>query len=222
MPGGLIVEDVDTVVKVITVGNGAVGKTSLIRRFCEGVFTGVYQKTLAVDFVEKRDFEVKGVPEPVTLHVWDTAGQEEYDAITSGYYRGAQGCILCFASDDPKSLNDLEKWKKKVEEECPNIPMIIAQTKLDLINDNTKQIISKEEAEAKAKELNLRLYRTSVKDNTNVREVFEGTVELYSKYMENPDSCAETKTVATKENKTVVLSDERPGKKKAKGKSGCC
>jgi len=88
MPGGLHIEDVDTVVKVITVGNGAVGKTSLIRRFCEGVFTGVYQKTLAVDFVEKQDFVVPGVEEPVTLHVWDTAGQEEYDAITSGYYRG--------------------------------------------------------------------------------------------------------------------------------------
>ena len=51
-------------VKVITVGNGAVGKTSLIRRFCEGVFTGVYQKTLAVDFVEKQDFVVPGVEEP--------------------------------------------------------------------------------------------------------------------------------------------------------------
>merc|ERR1711957_66314 len=64
MPGGLHIEDVDTVVKVITVGNGAVGKTSLIRRFCEGVFTGVYQKTLAVDFDEKQDFVVPGVEEP--------------------------------------------------------------------------------------------------------------------------------------------------------------
>merc|ERR1711907_671400 len=91
----MIVEDVETTVKVITVGNGAVGKTSLVRRFCEGVFTGEYQKTLAVDFVEKKDFVVDGVDEPVTLHVWDTAGQEEYDAITAGYYRGAQGCILC-------------------------------------------------------------------------------------------------------------------------------
>ena len=50
---------------------------------------------------------------------------------------------MCFASDDRKSLNDLAKWKKKVEEECPNIPMIIAQTKMDLMNDNTKDIIPK-------------------------------------------------------------------------------
>merc|ERR1711865_251937 len=198
MPGGLHIEDVDTVVKVITVGNGAVGKTSLIRRFCEGVFTGVYQKTLAVDFVEKQDFVVPGVEEPVTLHVWDTAGQEEYDAITSGYYRGALGCILCFASDDRKSLNDLEKWKKKVEEECPNIPMIIAQTKMDLMNDN-------------------------VKDNTNVREVFEGTVTMYHKYMEeNRDSCAETKAEETKKAKPApgVDLDAKPKKKAKKG--GCC
>eukprot|EP00656_Telonema_subtile_P025827 TRINITY_DN2785_c0_g2_i1.p1 TRINITY_DN2785_c0_g2~~TRINITY_DN2785_c0_g2_i1.p1 ORF type:complete len:266 (-),score=52.32 TRINITY_DN2785_c0_g2_i1:198-995(-) len=166
----MIVEDVDTFVKIITVGNGAVGKTSLIRRFCEGVFTGQYQKTLAVDFVEKRDFEVKGVPEPVTLNVWDTAGQEEYNAITSTYYRGAHGCILCFASDDSKSLDDLDKWNSKVHEQCPGIPMLIVQTKVDLLSDRSKETISQEQAEAKAAALNMKLYRTSVKDDTNVQE----------------------------------------------------
>ena len=43
---------------------------------------------------------------------------------------------MCFASDDRRSFNDLEKWKKKVEGKCPNIPMIIAQTKTDLMNDD--------------------------------------------------------------------------------------
>ena len=65
------------------------GKTSLIRQFCMEEFSGEYTKTLAVDYIEKKDFEVAGVPEPVTLDVWDTAGQEEYNAITSSYYRGS-------------------------------------------------------------------------------------------------------------------------------------
>jgi len=221
------VEDVDTSIKVITVGNGAVGKTSLIRGFCENVFDGEYRKTLGVDFVEKRDFEVAGLDDPVTLNIWDTAGQEEYDGITANYYREAQGCILCFASDDLKSLNDLGKWKNKVEQQCGSIPMIIAQTKVDLMNDSTKTIIPKEACEEKAKELNLKLFRTSVKDNTNVREVFEGTVVLWDKYQkENRNQCAETKTEKKKEkNETLsgkaLGDDQHAGKKRAK-KGGCC
>eukprot|EP00656_Telonema_subtile_P025828 TRINITY_DN2785_c0_g2_i2.p1 TRINITY_DN2785_c0_g2~~TRINITY_DN2785_c0_g2_i2.p1 ORF type:complete len:224 (-),score=56.37 TRINITY_DN2785_c0_g2_i2:286-957(-) len=223
----MIVEDVDTFVKIITVGNGAVGKTSLIRRFCEGVFTGQYQKTLAVDFVEKRDFEVKGVPEPVTLNVWDTAGQEEYNAITSTYYRGAHGCILCFASDDSKSLDDLDKWNSKVHEQCPGIPMLIVQTKVDLLSDRSKETISQEQAEAKAAALNMKLYRTSVKDDTNVQEVFSSLVQMFHKHrlakeeverMANPESKLESKT------ETVAGSDlQAPDKKRAaQKKDGCC
>ena len=55
---------------------------------------------------------------------------------------GAEGCIICFASDDPKSLADLSKWKGKVEAQCGAIPMIIAQTKMDLMGDAGKTIVS--------------------------------------------------------------------------------
>lgn len=69
--------------KVIVVGNGQVGKTSMITRFAKGVFTDSYKKTLAVDFLEKRMI-VEPMNEEVTFLLWDTAGQEEYDAITRG------------------------------------------------------------------------------------------------------------------------------------------
>ena len=75
-------------IKVIVVGNGAVGKTSMINRFCRGGFGASYNKTIGVDFVEKRDYTVASINETLTMHVWDTAGQEEYDAVTSQYYRG--------------------------------------------------------------------------------------------------------------------------------------
>ena len=80
-------------IKIIVVGNGAVGKTSMIRRFCHGVFGETYKKTLGVDFAEKRDYHVESIDETLTMHVWDTAGQEEYNAITSSYYRGHH-CFL--------------------------------------------------------------------------------------------------------------------------------
>ena len=60
-------------------GNGAVGKSSMIQRYCRGTFTKTYKKTIGVDFLEKQ-LRVHG--EDVRLMLWDNAGQEEFDAIT--------------------------------------------------------------------------------------------------------------------------------------------
>ena len=67
------------------VGNGVVGKSSMIQRYCNGIFTNEYKKTLGVDFLE-RLIQVNN--SPVRLMLWDTAGQEEFDALTKAYYRG--------------------------------------------------------------------------------------------------------------------------------------
>ncbi len=103
-------------IKVLVVGNGNVGKSSMIKRLCKyvpglccmflrlhaperanfqglsrlscrGDFTDEYKKTIGVDFLEKRQY-VDCVGEDVKLMVWDTAGQEEFDSITRTYYRG--------------------------------------------------------------------------------------------------------------------------------------
>ena len=71
--------------EVVIVGDGGVGKSSLIRRYCQGVFTSSYKKTIGVDFLEKVVTADNGAP--VRLMLWDTAGQEEFDAITRAYYR---------------------------------------------------------------------------------------------------------------------------------------
>ena len=49
--------------------------------------------------------------------LWDTAGQEEFDAITKAYYRGAQACVVAFSTTDRASFDAVQKWKKKVEDE---------------------------------------------------------------------------------------------------------
>lgn len=62
-------------------------------RYCRGVFTSAYKKTIGVDFLEKTIEVDGGSGEAVKLMIWDTAGQEEFDALTSSYYRGAWGCL---------------------------------------------------------------------------------------------------------------------------------
>ena len=67
--------------------------------------------------------------------LWDTAGQEEFDAITKAYYRGAQACVVAFSTTDRASFDAVKKWKRKVEDECGHIPMVLVQNKIDLLHE---------------------------------------------------------------------------------------
>ena len=116
--------------QVLIVGNGVVGKSSMIQRYCRGTFTKSYKKTIGVDFLEK---QLRVLGEDVRLMLWDTAGQEEFDALTRSYYRGAQACVVAFSTTDRDSLLAVRKWRRKVEDECGDIPMVLVQNKLDLI-----------------------------------------------------------------------------------------
>eukprot|EP00743_Colponemidia_sp_Colp-15_P000856 GILK01000945.1.p1 GENE.GILK01000945.1~~GILK01000945.1.p1 ORF type:complete len:271 (-),score=41.62 GILK01000945.1:161-883(-) len=168
-------EDIDISTKVIVVGNGQVGKTSMITRFAKGIFTNEYKKTLAVDFLEKKQY-IPALGEHVNFLLWDTAGQEEYDAITRRYYKGAGAVIIAFSTTDRASFDAIPQWKKKVEDECGSIAMVLVQNKIDLID---QAVMTTEEVENMSRRLSLKLYRTCVKDNLYVNEVFEYLGEQY-------------------------------------------
>lgn len=164
----MLEQDVDTTLKVIVVGNGQVGKTSMITRFAKGIFTNEYKKTIGVDFLEKKLY-LSSIGEEVTYLLWDTAGQEEYDAITRTYYKGAGACILAFSTTDLASFEAVESWYQKVTDECGTIAMVLVQNKVDLMDDAAMDAT---QVEFLAKKLRLKLYRTCVKDDLNVSEVF--------------------------------------------------
>ncbi|KAM4835090.1 ras-related protein Rab-23 [Thomomys bottae] len=169
----MLEEDVEVAIKLVVVGNGAVGKSSMIRRYCKGGFTKDYKKTIGVDFLER---QIQVNDEDVRLMLWDTAGQEEFDAITKAYYRGAQACVLVFSTVDRESFEAVSSWREKVVAEVGDIPTVLVQNKIDLLDDSC---IKNEEAEALAKRLKLRFYRTSVKEDLNVTEVFKYLAEKY-------------------------------------------
>merc|ERR1711918_35753 len=174
---------------------------------------------LGVDFVEKRDYTVQSIGETLTMHVWDTAGQEEYDAVTSQYYRGADGCILAFSTVDEKSFQAVKKWKAKVEDHCPGVPMVIVQNKIDLLSSAT---VTKEEAEGLAAELNLKLFRASVKDNTNVSEVFDAVAEGWHKKKSATGAVPEASQAKSGESaEKVDLKPRARGEKKKSWFSSC-
>ncbi|KAL5016704.1 hypothetical protein ScPMuIL_006293 [Solemya velum] len=93
--------------KGVLVGDVAVGKTSLVHRFCHNVFERDYKATIGVDF-EVEKFSI--LSSPFTLQLWDTAGQERFKCIAASYYRGANVVIVVFDLSDATSLSNVEKW----------------------------------------------------------------------------------------------------------------
>ncbi|XP_024372570.1 uncharacterized protein [Physcomitrium patens] len=183
-------EDFESEVKVVVVGNGCVGKTSMIKQFCKGQYSDEYKKTIGVDFLEKHQF-VQALEEEVKLMLWDTAGQEQFHSITRSYYRGAKAAVLAFSTTDRESFNAIPLWKHKVEEECGPIPMVLVQNKVDLLEE---AVISRQEAEELANELGLRFYRICVKQNLYVSDVFEYLAEIY--LQKDPSQCSQTPRIS--------------------------
>nr|XP_045367060.1 LOW QUALITY PROTEIN: ras-related protein Rab-23-like [Camelus bactrianus] len=187
----MLEEDMKVAVKVVAVGNGVIwnhtGKSSMIQRYCKGIFTKDYEKTIGVDFLQ-RQIQVNN--EDIRLMLWDTAGQDEFDAITKACYRGAQACVLVFSTTDRESFEAISSWREKVVAEVADIPIVLVLNKTDLLDDSC---IKNEEAEALAKKLKLRFYRTSVKKDLHVSEVFKYLSEkhlqkLKQQIAEGPES----------------------------------
>jgi Ras-related protein Rab-23 len=87
-----------------------------------------------VDFLEKKLY-IKDIGEDVNFYLWDTAGQEEFNSVTRKYYKGACACIIAFSITDRNSFDHVERWKNAVEEECGNLTIVLAQTKIDLVDN---------------------------------------------------------------------------------------
>ena len=101
-----------TTFKLLVVGDAGVGKTCLITRFVDDVFSSTCKSTIGVDF-KAHSIEMDG--KPVQLQVWDTAGQERFRALTTSYYRGAHGVILVYDVTEQSSYDHLSSWIKDVD-----------------------------------------------------------------------------------------------------------
>ncbi|KAJ7594602.1 ras family-domain-containing protein [Mycena floridula] len=116
--------------KLVIVGDGACGKTSLLCSFALGEFPKEYQPTVFDNYVA----EIRLDEKPVQLALWDTAGQEEYERLRPMSYSKSHVILIAFALDTPDSLDNVEnKWIEEVRSICgPTIPVILVGCKADL------------------------------------------------------------------------------------------
>jgi len=161
--------------KVVIVGDTGVGKSSLLLRFADNAFTESYISTIGVDFRFRR-LDVNG--RAVKLQIWDTAGQERFRAITSAYYRGADGVIIVYDTGNRRTLEQSVNWLRDVQAVGRNttdnhLPVILIGNKIDA------RVVKKEEGNEFATLHHIDLYQeVSAKSGEGVEEAFRALTAL--------------------------------------------
>ena len=167
-------------IKLIFVGEGAVGKTSLISQFIDQKFNEEYLATIG------RDKSIKDIVidnKNIKLEIWDTPGQEKYNHVNKIFMKNSKIALIVYSITDQQSFEKLNKWINVVKEVNKNEEIIfgIAANKSDLFEN---QVISKEEGEKFAKDNGILFFETSAKDYKSIEKVFTELTKTYLKMIE--------------------------------------
>jgi len=174
-------------IKLVVVGDGAVGKTCLLIAYTSNAFPKDYIPTVFDNYCANIVVDGKAI----NLGLWDTAGQEDYDRLRPLSYPQTDVFLLCFSVVNPSSFDNVTvKWHREIVQHCPNTPIILVGTKVDLreekeIQDQLKSkgqgVITTEMGLAKAHEINARKYlECSAKTQKGLKIVFEEAVRVLS------------------------------------------
>jgi small GTP-binding protein len=154
------------VLKVAIVGDGFVGKTTLLRRYCTGVFERSRILTIGVDF---QTVVVNVGGRAVKLTIWDIAGQERFAILRDSFYRGSRAMALAYDVSNSKSFQDLPRWREEVRRVVPQASLLVVATKIDLPRQ-----VPREEALAFANSLPAPYCETSALAGIGVDRFFLG------------------------------------------------
>ncbi|KAG0035482.1 hypothetical protein BGZ82_005256 [Podila clonocystis] len=182
-------------VKLVLLGEAAVGKSSLVLRFVNDEFQENKEPTIGAAFLtQKCRLEDK----VIKFEIWDTAGQERFHSLAPMYYRNAQAAVIVYDVTKASSLEKAKSWVKELQRQAnPNIVIALTGNKVDLVSSGRNKSSSEdednqegeedqdeeedhgiarevptEEASAYAQEAGLLFYETSAKNGQGVAEVF--------------------------------------------------
>jgi small GTP-binding protein len=163
--------------KIIVIGEGGVGKTTLLHRSVSNIFVDSTKMTIGTDFFMKKIEIVddKNVNQVILL-LWDFAGQERFRFILKDYIKGAKGVILCFDLTRASTLQKLYDWIDLLKEggawENPDVKFFLSGNKKDLVA-STPTAITPDQVDIFRKEFNVDLYfETSAMDSSGVSDLF--------------------------------------------------
>lgn len=190
--------------KVVFLGAAGVGKTSLINRFMYEQFSRDYETTVGIDYFTKK-VTVDG--RLVSLQVWDTAGQEEFQSLIPTYIRDTQIALIVYDVSDPKTLEAAKSWHKTVlDDRGHDAQCVLAGNKMDL-----ESKIEESEVAAFCEKFKMKRMEVSAKTGQGVQELFKKVVELVDIHeLEKKEATAV---------QAIQLTDTQSERQKA---NGCC
>jgi len=163
----------DRLFKIVVIGDGAVGKTSITVRTCHGQFDGEYLMTIGVEF---GTMACTIENDEIRMQIWDTAGQERFRFLQPAYYRGAHGALLVYDITRKESFDKIPSWMDNLLSTINDtIPTILVGNKCDL---DSLRVITFEEGKLLAEKLSteykrvIPFFEASAKTNQNVEELF--------------------------------------------------
>ncbi|KAI8335802.1 P-loop containing nucleoside triphosphate hydrolase protein [Chlamydoabsidia padenii] len=166
------------ILKIVLIGDGGTGKTSLRNQYIHKRFSNAYKATIGADFITKEVVRDDG--KKVMLQIWDTAGQERFQSLGVAYYRGADACVLVYDVNNFLSFQHLGHWRDEFlkqsslpAEEAAHFPMLMIGNKID-VDD---RVVSRRQAKAWAEQyssdrMQIGCFEASAKEGTNVEKAF--------------------------------------------------
>ena len=213
--------DIDTnegpvkrVMKAIVVGEMGTGKTSIIRRSVHNTYTEFYKSTIGVDFANK-ELELNG--SPISLQLWDIAGQERYGNMTHVYYQEAVAAFVVFDVTRLQTYAAVSEWKADIDSKVftannEHIPCILIGNKIDLCPNGWDKTDA--EVEEFCREHGFMGYMaTSASTGTGIEEAVTKLV----KYVVDNN----IEPLSVRDAKTVKL-EKADGKKQPEQNGKCC
>ncbi len=167
------IDDADVSLKVIAVGDAAVGKTSIAGRYVTGSFESSYKATIGTDIFRKL-VTVEG--RRIALLIYDTAGQERFRNLVERYFIGSIGALLVYDVTNRESFDNLPTWARQVDRHANQALKICIGNKIDLKDE---RIVDEKEGVGMGRQLGAEFIETSAKEGDNIETVFE-RIALYA------------------------------------------
>lgn len=200
-------QEYDHLFKILIIGDSSVGKTSVLLRFVDDMYSPEFQTTIGVDFkIANLNINNK----VIKLQLWDTAGQDRFRNIVASYYRGAQGIMLMYDITNPASFQSVTRWHEEAQGYLQSsVPKLLIGNKADLANQRAVKL---DEAHQLAERLGMDYIETSAKSSQNVKQAFES---MSRKILSTVSATRPTAGIPTPTRVTE-------GKSISKSDGGCC
>ena len=214
-------------VKLVLVGDAAIGKTALLLSYANNHFPKEYIPTV----FDTYPVNVTAGNDTIELGLWDTAGQEEYDRLRPLSYANANIFLIVFSIVDPESyVNVSAKWGPELIHFCPDVPYILVGCKIDLRDEEAtleklrkqgQQPITSGQGYQLAKKMNaLKYLECSARTGEGLKQVFDEAikqalfigkevVEWHQKAAEQGDAYAQWRLGRMYQNGRGVAKDEK-------------